>query len=91
MSQNHWSEMSGSIRRPERCECGTSCTYGCVPEIRPSSRSAATTASRASSTSSPAKRSPAASVMRPSSPITDDLVEPVAAADVEVVRVVRRA
>ena len=26
MSQNHWSEISGSTRRPERCECGTSCT-----------------------------------------------------------------
>ena len=40
-------------------------------EIRPSSRSAATTASRASSAVRPAKRSPAASVMRPSSPITE--------------------
>ncbi len=26
MSQNHWSEISGSTRRPERWECGTSCT-----------------------------------------------------------------
>ena len=25
MSQNHCSEISGSIRRPDRCECGTSC------------------------------------------------------------------
>ena len=70
MSQNHWSEISGSIRRPERCECGTSCTYGWVPEIAPSSRSAAITFSRASSTSMPAYSGPASSVMRPSSPIT---------------------
>ena len=45
MSQNHWSEISGSTRRPERCECGTSWTYGCVPEMSPCSRSSATTAS----------------------------------------------
>src|ERR671915_294708 len=67
MSQNHWSEMRGSTRRPERCECGTSCSYGRVPEMRPSSRSAATTAVLAD---------------------RHHLVEPVAAADLEVGRVV---
>ena len=71
MSQNHWSEIRGSMRRPERCECGTSWVYGSSSEITFSARSAATTASRASSTSRPAKRSPAASVIRPSSPITE--------------------
>jgi hypothetical protein len=33
MSQNHWSEISGSIRMPERCEWGTSWEYGLVPEM----------------------------------------------------------
>ena len=70
MSQNHCSEMSGSIRCPERCECGTSCTNGWVPDTSPSARSAATTALRASSTCSPSKSPPAAAVMRASSPIT---------------------
>ncbi len=70
MSQNHWSEISGSIRIPERWECGTSWAYGWVPEMRPSSRRAATTALRASSTGIPRKRSGAASVSRPSSPMT---------------------
>ena len=70
MSQNHWSEISGSTRRPERCECGTSCVYGCEPERSPCSRSSATTAAEASSASRPRKRSGAASVIRPSSPIT---------------------
>ena len=46
---NHWSEISGSIRSPERCEYGTSWRYCSVRAIRPSSRSASTTASRASS------------------------------------------
>ena len=71
MRMNHWSEISGSMRSPERWENGTLCVYGSVREIRPSSRSASTTASRASSAVIPAKRSPAASVMRPSSPITE--------------------
>ena len=62
--------MSGSIRWPERCEWGTSCTYGWVPEINPCSRSAATTASRASSTGSRVNSAGASPVMRPSSPIT---------------------
>jgi hypothetical protein len=70
MRMNHCSEISGSTRSPERSENGTLCVYGSVRAIRPSSRSAATTASRASSTRSPAKRSPASSVIRPSSPIT---------------------
>ena len=90
MSQNHCSEISGSIRRPERCECGTSCSYGSSPEIAPSVRSAATTAVRASSTSRPANRSPAA--VRHPAVLADhrDLLEPVPAADLEVVRVVPR-
>ena len=67
---NHCSEISGSIRSPERCEYGTLWTSCSVRAIRPSARSASTTASRASSTGIPANRSPAASVMRPSSPIT---------------------
>jgi hypothetical protein len=69
MRQNHCSEISGSIRSPERCENGTLWMYGSVLAIRPSSRRASTTASRASSAVMPAKR-PAASVVRPSSPIT---------------------
>ena len=76
MRMNHCSEISGSIRSPERCENGTLCVYGSVREIRPSSRSASTTASRASSAVMPAKRSPAASVMRPSSPITETSSSP---------------
>ena len=76
MSQNHWSEISGSMRLPLRCEYGTSCWYGERAEIRPSSSSAFTTASRASSTSMPANRSPASSVIRPSSPITDTTSRP---------------
>ena len=70
MRMNHWSEISGSIRSPERCEYGTSWRYCSVRAIRPSARSSSTTASRASSAVMPAKRSPAAAVMRPSSPIT---------------------
>ena len=71
MRQNHCSEISGSIRSPERWENGTLCVYGSVRAIRPSSRSASTTASRASSAVMPSKRSPAAAVMRPSSPIAE--------------------
>ena len=87
---NHWSEISGSIRSPERCEYGTSCVYGSVRLIRPSSRSAATTASRASSAVSPANRP--AGLGHPAV-LADhgQLVEPVLAADLEVVRVVARA
>ena len=66
---NHWSEISGSIRSPERCEYGTSWRYCSVRAIRPSARSFSTTASRASSAVMPSN-SPAAAVMRPSSPIT---------------------
>ena len=70
MRMNHCSEISGSIRSPERCEYGTLCTSGSVRAIRPSSRRAATTALRASSAVMPSN-SPAAAVMRPSSPITE--------------------
>ena len=88
MSQNHCSEISGSMRWPDRCECGTSCTNGCVPEMSPSLRSAATTALRASSTCRPsnalARGRGHARVLADHG----DLVEPVRAADLEVVRVV---
>ena len=67
---NHCSEISGSIRSPLRCENGTACVYGSVRASAPWSRSAATTASRASSGVMPAKASPACSFMRPSSPMT---------------------
>ena len=88
MSQNHWSEISGSMRRPERCECGTSCTYGSVPRPGPAraARPPPPRAPRRRPCRGSARR--AASVMRPSSPITRDLLEPVAAPDLEVVRVV---
>ena len=33
MRMNHCSEMSGSIRSPERCEYGTLCVYGSVATI----------------------------------------------------------
>ena len=69
MRMNHWSEISGSIRSPVRCENGTSWRYCWVRAIRPSARSASTTASRASSAVIPSNR-PAAAVMRPSSPMT---------------------
>ena len=65
---NHWSEMSGSMRSPERWEYGTLCVYGSCATTR--SPSAATTASRASSAVMPANCSPASAVIRPSSPIT---------------------
>ena len=70
MAMNHCSEISGSIRSPDRCEYGTACTWGSVRAICSSARSCATTRSRASSTGRPAKASPASAVMRPSSPIT---------------------
>ena len=68
---NHWSEISGSIRSPERCEYGTSWRYCSVPAIRPSARRASTTAVRASSAVIPSKASPAAALISPSSPITE--------------------
>ena len=88
---NHCSQISGSIRSPERCEYGTACMYCSVRAIRPSSRSAATTASRASSAVMPGKRSRRVLVHPPVLADHDDLLEPVRAADLEVVRVVARA
>ncbi len=88
MSQNHWSEISGSTRRPERWECGTSCVYGCEPERSPCSRSSATTAARglvgleAAEALGRGVRDPAVLADH------DDLLELVLAADLEVVRVV---
>ncbi len=67
---NHCSEMSGSTRSPERCEYGTVWTWSSVARMAPCASRAATTAARASSTLMPAN-SPAASVMRPSSPMTE--------------------
>ena len=68
--QNHCSEMSGSIRSPERWENGTVCVYGSSPRISPRSRSSATTAAWASAAVIPRNRSGASSVISPSSPIT---------------------
>ncbi len=76
MRMNHCSEISGSIRSPERCEYGTACWWGSRATRRPSASSAATTAARASITVRPRKRSGTASVMRPSSPITDTCSSP---------------
>ena len=89
MRQNHCSEISGSMRSPERCENGTEWVYGLLaadPALVAQRRDHRLAAPRRPP--SPAKRSPAASVMRPSSPITVDLLEAVAAADLEVVGVV---
>ena len=61
---------------PERWEKGTSWSRGSTDETRPSSRSAATTASRAASTSRPSKPGPAAAVIVPSSPITETSSRP---------------
>ena len=88
MRQNHCSEISGSIRSPERCEKGTECVYGSSPRSSPRSRSSATTASCASAAVSPRKRSGAASVIRPSSPITLISSSSCRAADLEVVGIV---
>ena len=71
MRMNHCSEINGSIRSPERSENGTLCVCGSVRAIAPCSRSATTTASRASSAVMPSNRSPAAAVIRPSSPIAE--------------------
>ena len=93
MRMNHCSEISGSIRSPERCENGhrRACRAP-VRVIRPS------LAQRGDDGLARLQRGQAgealaglASVMRPSSPITRDLLEPVRAADLEVVRVVARA
>ena len=70
MRMNHCSDTSGSIRSPERCEYGTVWVSGSLGGSRPAARSSATTASRASSTVRPTKRSGAGAIIRPSSPIT---------------------
>ena len=88
---NHCSEISGSIRSPERCEYGTACVYGSVRAIAPCSRSAATTASRASSARQAGEALAGGLVHAPVLADHDDLLEPVRAADLEVVRVVARA
>jgi hypothetical protein len=54
IAMNHCSEISGSIRSPERWLNGTSCVYSSVWRMSPCSASAATTFSRASSTVKPA-------------------------------------
>ena len=91
MRMNHCREISGSMRSPERCEYGTLCVSGSVRTIAPSSRSAATTASRASSAVMPCE---ALTGRRGHAPVLADrrdLLEPVGAADLEVVGVVARA
>ena len=51
---NHCSDSRGSTTVPHRMQCPTECTYGRTSAtIRPSSRSAATTAGRASNRSRP--------------------------------------
>ena len=75
MRMNHWSEMSGSIRSPERSQCPTSCSYGSSLRRRPWANRASRTFSRASATGRPAN-SPASSVMRPSKPIAASSASP---------------
>ncbi len=43
MSQNHWSEMIGSTRAPERCEKGTVWVYGSSLRTRPIARRSSST------------------------------------------------
>ena len=71
MSMNHCRLMSGSMRAPDRWLNGTVWTYSSRPRMRPSASSRATTAACASATVIPGNAPPAASVMRPSSPMTE--------------------
>ena len=88
MRMNHCSEISGSMRSPERWEYGHLVRVGLAGRREPLSLEPCDDRLAAPpSTVSPAKRSPASAVIRPSSPITA-LLEAVAVADLEVVGVV---
>ena len=84
---NHCSEISGSIRSPERSQWPTSCSYGSSLRSRPCAKRASRTFSRASATGRPGEL---AGELGHAAVEADrrQLGQPVAAADLEVVRVV---
>ena len=89
MRMNHWSEMSGSIRSPERCENGTTCWYGSLLDEPALCLAARRRPPRCASRDGEAREALAgrgghAAVLADHA----DLGQAVAAADLEVVRVV---